>query len=1208
MSENIGPYRLLGELGRGGMGVVHRALHDQTGVEVALKTLLLPNERLLRSLRREIHALSRLRHPGIVRILDAGTHQNLPWYAMELLTGRSLRAWMSAQSPSPEATVESQTVAEPAATLRSDPNAPLPMTTGAPLPEARLPEALTLLRCLCATLAALHGEGLVHRDLKPENIWVRPDNTPVLVDFGLANQYIAAGGREPLQVAAALEGTIYYMAPEQIQGEAVDARADLYSLGCIFYELLSGRKPFDSKHATGVLRGHLSLDFEPLSTLVPWLSKGLERLVAGLLVKERRGRLGYAEDVALRLASLGASAPPPPFTPPPKRYLYRPSLSGRGPQLELLRAALRATRAQEGCFLFLQGESGSGKTRLAVELLREASAMAYPCLAGACEPGEEGVPLGALRAPLQTIVDYCQEKGAAEADRVLGHRGPVIARYLPSLQDLPGQRQLPEPPELPPEAARLRLFSALGELFYAYSREGPLVLFLDDLQWADPLTLDLLRFLLRGGLLSRSLLLLGAYRSEEESLALKGLLSSPNVKRLSLERLDDSAIVEVAAEMLAVPTAPEALASFLQQNAQGNPLFVGEYLRAAIEDGLLQRDPEGRWQLADTPSAALLSPRSLLSLLSRRLSSLSPKERAFLAAFAVLGRDLELALAEQLGPPEVLEELLRQRLLEESPPGYVSFTHDKLREAILAEIDAPALAGLHLAAAERLVSSYGAQFRPAVVGYHWEQAGERGRAQRAYLSGAREARRAAAYQESEGLYHAFLALEAPPSLARISVLLELGEEVLAPRGKNQDALDIFHRALEEARALSQASSEVLALCAIGALYTRGGKREEAEPYLLQALSLSQSLERVDLESKTLLWLARLYTSWRSEEAIAMIQQVMTNLEEYPNESYSADALLQLGNLHTYQGRLTEALSFFQQASEAAQRAKEHTLYLRSLTNAANVYGRLGQPREAERLYQEALRRCKEAGDRFVEANVYCNIAVLYANEGKLVEARSFYESALSITNETQDRPLEGILCVNLAELNQTEGHYQEALSLYRRALDLSRQVKNLQLEGYTLEKYAKLSQSQGDFTVAQTLYQEALSLHQQNNDLRYQGETLLSLSSLARLLQQNEEAERLLESAASLLFQSEDKSVLVGYYCEQGHLRLARHASAKECIEQVKALLSELNAGPESVLVGAFFRLERAQEAFEANEAASLFQGERWEDFSERARRALLSH
>ena len=216
MSEtprSIGPYEVLDVLGRGAYGLVCRCREPGSGVVVAVKTVPGLAADRLQVLRREIHAMSRIRHPGIARILAQGIEEGRPWYAMELVQGADL--WQHCR----------QIWAPPLG--REGRLAPTPKQR-ATVPRRSLRAILTVLRRLCSPLGYLHGEGLAHRDLKPQNVLLRQDATPVLVDFGLASKFGGADARAALELGGTAVGTWAYAAPEQLEGRLVDARADLY--------------------------------------------------------------------------------------------------------------------------------------------------------------------------------------------------------------------------------------------------------------------------------------------------------------------------------------------------------------------------------------------------------------------------------------------------------------------------------------------------------------------------------------------------------------------------------------------------------------------------------------------------------------------------------------------------------------------------------------------------------------------------------------------------------------------------------------------------------------------------------------------------------------------------------------------------------------------------------------------------------------------
>jgi serine/threonine protein kinase len=304
----IGPYRLIDTLGEGGMGVVYSARHVTSGEAVALKTARVPRDTDVRALRSEIRALRRLRHPGVVGIVaDGSADDGSPWFAMELLDGPTLAQrqadlWPGARDAR---TDTGQPTTLPGRYAASRPVARPPRPVGGQRPLAAggdLAGTCVLLRRLCTAVAHVHARGLVHRDLKPSNVFLRADGMPVLIDFGLACGPSGGGGCEPHASGEFRVGTVHYMAPEQIRAERVDARADLYALGCLMYEALAGQRPFEAASNDEVAEQQLALEPLPPSRLVLGLPAPIEALVLALLAKRPERRPDDARQLARVLA------------------------------------------------------------------------------------------------------------------------------------------------------------------------------------------------------------------------------------------------------------------------------------------------------------------------------------------------------------------------------------------------------------------------------------------------------------------------------------------------------------------------------------------------------------------------------------------------------------------------------------------------------------------------------------------------------------------------------------------------------------------------------------------------------------------------------------------------------------------------------------------------------------------------------------------
>jgi eukaryotic-like serine/threonine-protein kinase len=739
--ERIGAYRLLEVLGQGGMGVVYRAAHEASGEVVALKTVVAPNALTLAAMRQECAFLARQRHPGIVRVIDQGVERGSPWYAMEFLEGLTLQS--------------------ACAELRRD--AP-GQTSPAPLGPEQLEAILALFIRLCEPLSFLHRAGIVHCDLKPANVLVRPSGQPVLIDFGLLSRAGGSIGRESLEVGGKLRGTMPYMAPELIRGKIPDARADLYSLGCNLFESLTGTLPFAGTSVASFVKSHLESEPVAASSVRDGIPRELDLLLAGLLAKQPNQRLGDAEVVADVLSSI-ASKPRTRtrgthWTP----YLFRPQMVGRERALAAISGLLEAAKHGSGGLVLIEGESGIGKTFLASEVARKASGAGFRVVTGECSAlgadassrRTEGQGLQPFRELIQAAIDDPvdpMDLAAPVVPRASPYTLRLLARYVPS-QPLPSgaaaagagnpaalaATPATEPPHLPPEAERERVLHAMRELLEALTHAGPLLVILDDLQWADDLSLSVLSDLATRFLESSRILILALFRSEEAPRALRALPPRAQLQRIVLPALDSRATHALISDLLSGASAEE-LADAVTRLSDGNPFFVAECLRAAALDGRLTYSAAGwRWAApahqAEEGAPAL--PGSLHSLLRRRLDVLAAPARRALDAASILGRTFEpRLLADMLGTSLdqaecCVDDLVQRQLVLRTLDGQVRFVHDKLREAAYAGIEPEARARLHHAAANALERAYADSpelpARYAALAHHFAQCQESARA------------------------------------------------------------------------------------------------------------------------------------------------------------------------------------------------------------------------------------------------------------------------------------------------------------------------------------------------------------------------------------------------------------------------------------------------------------------------------------------------
>src|SRR5512143_3903071 len=274
----LGPYRIVAPLGAGGMGEVYRARDTRLARDVAVKVipaaLAGDRDRVLR-FEQEARAAGALSHPNVIVIHDIGEHEGSPFVVMELLEGETLRERLA--------------------------HGPLP------------PRKAADVACQAAQgLAAAHEMGIVHRDLKPENLFLTKDGRVKVLDFGLAKlarpEVLAPIGEKPTSVAhtetGAILGTVGYMSPEQVRGEATDHRSDLFALGSILYELLTGRRPFHGPTYVDTLHAILNEEPAPLSAQRPEAPLQLARILRRCLAKDPERRIQTSKDVRNELEDL----------------------------------------------------------------------------------------------------------------------------------------------------------------------------------------------------------------------------------------------------------------------------------------------------------------------------------------------------------------------------------------------------------------------------------------------------------------------------------------------------------------------------------------------------------------------------------------------------------------------------------------------------------------------------------------------------------------------------------------------------------------------------------------------------------------------------------------------------------------------------------------------------------------------------------------
>ncbi len=1080
-------YRLHERLGSGGMGAVYRAQDILTGEEVALKRVIStavtpPTPELKLALAREFQALAALRHPHIIAARDYGFDQaGQPFFTMELL---------------PKA---------------------VPLTQAGQWQD--ITGKVVLLTQLLQALIYVHRHHIIHRDLKPGNVLVA-DGMVKLLDFGLA----ALAGH-----VGETSGTLLYMAPELLRGAPVTAVSDLYAVGVLAYELLAGWLPFDPT----------SLDFiKNLLTQEPDFSyvdapPELAAVVRRLLAKEPDGR--YPDAASALEALCTAVAQPLPVETAVTRdsFLQAAPFTGRQAELAQLLAALERAQTGQGSAILIGGESGVGKSRLLNECRTRALVAGTAVLRSNARM--DGSPFHLWQELLLSLLLLAPPDEMETA---------VLAPLVPDITRFTAIVPRPLPP-LEPDKARTRLLLTIIGLLHRAAQKQPLLLLLEDLHWADDASLELLQWLLRD-LEKQPCLILAAYRLGERPSLPTDL---PTMSHLRLNRLPATDIAQLSEAMLGPHGRQPALLTFLEQQTEGNTFFIVEVMRTLAEEaGRLDHIPQ-----AELP--AHIFPQGIQDVVRRRLNRVGEQRQPLLRLAAVAGRQLDLTLLsrfvvgdsspsdsdESPTTNEELEEWLticaNAAVLEQADGGWHwQFSHDKLREGLLADLPSTEKQALHRQIGEALETVYAAHLAPYYgdLAAHFRQADMTDK-EIVYLQlAAAQAQAAYANERAMAHYGRLLTLPADPT-ARIEALLASGA-ILKLTGRWDEANGQFVAATTVAEQTADPLLQARCFQAAGNLARSRSDYQAALRWLTGAQNLLATnqvsdLEMINAETQSrrgltekpsrsshpsriisllvdvLVEIANVYQQQGAYEAARPYLQLALEQAEAANDQAAiALAWHNLGSNDYMQGQYHSARNYYEQALAARLELDDKPGCANATNNLGNIAFRLGDYDLAQQQYAASLELRRQMGDVWGTAAALNNLGIVPYHRQDYETARRYWEEALAVRRALGDEWAISQTVDNLALIARVQGRYAEALQLSDEGIGRRRQLDDKQGLAIALGNRARLFADMDDLAMAESLYRESLALSQEIDDRRGVVYCLIGLADVYR--RQGEEVTR----------------------------------------------------------------------------------------------------
>ena len=534
---------------------------------------------------------------------------------------------------------------------------------------------------LARSLARVHASGIIHKDLNPSNIIVTRGGDDVrIIDFSIAS----ALAREEQQVAGpgVLEGSLSYISPEQTgrMNRLIDWRTDFYSLGVTFYQMLTGRLPFEAGDALEMMHCHIARVPIAPHAANPAVPVTLSRIVTRLLAKSAEERyhsaLGIAADLEACAARWARKETGDDFALGQEdlrdRFQIPQHLYGREAEVDALLGAFERVSAGDSELLLIRGLAGIGKSAVVNEIQKPVLRDRGYFVAGKLDQLQRNVPYAAVIQAMQELVRQLLAESDAQLavwrerfTQALGANGQVIVDVIPEMALIAGPQQ---PVTALPPGLALNRFNIVFQRFIRIfaSAEHPLVIFLDDLQWADLATLELLQVLI-GDPESRWVLVIGAYRDNEVQAAhpLRAALdklaaTGRRCTVLTLEPLAQADVAQLVRDTLHASAESDELAEVAFLKTSGNPFFLNELLKTLHDERLIAFDHAARrWRWDLDRIRALDVPDSVVELMAAKLRRLPDASREVVEQAACLGSEFELGLLARAAGQSALQTAAR---------------------------------------------------------------------------------------------------------------------------------------------------------------------------------------------------------------------------------------------------------------------------------------------------------------------------------------------------------------------------------------------------------------------------------------------------------------------------------------------------------------------------------------------------------------------
>jgi Nif-specific regulatory protein len=1042
--------------------------------------------------RTEFSTLASLEHSSVIKVFDFGVlNDRYPYFTMEFFAGRKISEFFDGQNWDALYDVMLQ---------------------------------------IASALHHIHHLGIVHLDLKPSNILVDEAGHTKIMDFGLAIE-----SRQVLD--RRIRGTLQYMAPEVLRQDRVDSRADLYALGMTLYETVTGALPGYGKPAIDVIRMHLDEEIRPPSSINPRIPEKLEAIILRLLEKDPRHRFPTAAALLQAVAAAAGRNVPAAELLVGRGELFAAPLIGRKNEIDELMSLIAEARDGRGNGVILAGAEGMGKSRIVRDVTLRAQLDGARVFSGRCPVNRK-----TIYAPFFDIFDQMVTAVNPDADVA-----EEIRRLLRPVVSM-GPETSPAP-----HGQKYRLYNRIVQSMqdiYGFLSAGsetggsPLILVIEDVQWADPSTAELFSFLVSEAKQNKLLVIGTLTLDSGGEAAIES--SSPNFSFweqraregsfpiIRVDTLSEPLVREHLQSLLGDANVDDELVRWMLWESAGSPLHIRRIIDYLVTHEYLSWRPSGWVADMDRLRSLRIPGGSASSILIEKLDALTAEKRAIIETVAVFGETAETDLVARVCEPSpertyaILRDLVQVNLLDETPDGCsLAFPQIHLRDTLYNGMAERRRAELHLRVGELLepMMRDGATQLVGQVAYHFSRANDIVRGVQYSIEAGDIAMSTLAHEEATEFYRIALELMDLGGIeeARKSEVREKLADGYYRRDDYRSAMHSYQFLLKTMQSRRGASDDEPTLDVarvmkkIGKVLARKGDQDAAMTYFQNALSIyEQHGAKMDVAEtlNRVAWLHRIKDDLdAARDAAERARTLLETMEPTVVYGYVKNIL---GLIEYARGNWQRARQILEEAIQIGEQLGSIQLRKVATTNLGNSLWKLGDWDAAMQHFRKNLELSEAEGDLLDLVMAYNNVGVIEYGRGNFHAAAQYFEKSVRIDEKIGAIEHEAMARENLGDALEMLGKFDEARQQYQRCVALEGFDESRALRMSVYVPMARLTKKRGDIAKALEYAQKALSAGERARDEDLIAEASYVLASIEDERDNSDDSEKHLTRALAI--------------------------------------------------------------------------------------------